>query len=176
MKVIHLGHSSVLIEATQRILIDPFAYPFWFKADLVFITHNHFDHTFLLDRVQHEKTRVLKLRPGQVYEENDIRAEAVPARGPLHPRGVGYLLDIEGKRLFHSGDTVVLNEHKQIKAHVAMLNIDFNYGMNEAEALCLAKDMGAEHFIPLHWGHLPESPRWPKLTEEEWGLEREVVL
>ena len=171
MKVIHLGHSSVLIKGEQNILIDPFVYKGAIHVDWVFWTHKHFDHfTILPQYLQGAKIR--HLAPGEVLTGEGWKIKGMEARAPLHPRGSSYLLEMGGYVIFHSGDTTRLKEFDDLSVDVALLTIDYNYGMNEAEAVCLSRDMGAKYMVPLHWGYLPESPKKPALLE----YNREVEL
>ena len=137
-----LGHSGFRIAVGRAsIYIDPYRVaadeP---KADLILITHQHYDHFSIqdLERLRKDRTRVLgppavaerldgnvhSLRPGDVVETEiygvDIRA--VPAYNtskrdgegrPFHPREagcLGYELNVRGERLYHAGDTDVIPE------------------------------------------------------------------
>jgi L-ascorbate metabolism protein UlaG (beta-lactamase superfamily) len=137
-----LGHSGFRVTAGNRtIYIDPYRIsageP---KADLVLITHQHYDHFSIqdLERLTQEGTKVIappavaerlagdvqSIRPGEVIETNlpGVDVRAVPAYNtskrdgdgrPFHPREagcVGYELNLRGQRLYHAGDTDVIPE------------------------------------------------------------------
>jgi L-ascorbate metabolism protein UlaG (beta-lactamase superfamily) len=137
-----LGHSGFRVTAGNRtIYIDPYRIsageP---KADLVLITHQHYDHFSIqdLERLTKEGTKVIappavaerlagdvqSIRPGEVIETNlpGVDVRAVPAYNtskrdgegrPFHPREagcVGYELSVRGERLYHAGDTDVIPE------------------------------------------------------------------
>jgi L-ascorbate metabolism protein UlaG (beta-lactamase superfamily) len=137
-----LGHSGFRISVARRyIYIDPYRVsgdeP---KADLVLITHQHYDHFSIqdLERVRKEDTRVIappavaerlegdvhSIQPGDVIETGvpGVEVRAVPAYNtskrdgegrPFHPREagcVGYEVNVRGERLYHAGDTDVIPE------------------------------------------------------------------
>jgi L-ascorbate metabolism protein UlaG (beta-lactamase superfamily) len=137
-----LGHSGFRIGAAKRwIYIDPYRVsadqP---KADLVLITHQHYDHFSPqdLERVSKDDTKVIappavaerlegevqSIHPGEVVETEvpGVDVRAVPAYNtskrdgegrPFHPREagcVGYEVNVRGERLYHAGDTDVIPE------------------------------------------------------------------
>jgi L-ascorbate metabolism protein UlaG (beta-lactamase superfamily) len=137
-----LGHSGFRIDVGKAsIYIDPYRIaadeP---KADLVLITHQHYDHFSIqdLERVRKDTTQVIappavaerlegnvrSLRPGDVAETDvyNVDVRAVPAYNtskrdgegrPFHPREagcLGYELNVRGERLYHAGDTDVIPE------------------------------------------------------------------
>jgi L-ascorbate metabolism protein UlaG (beta-lactamase superfamily) len=137
-----LGHSGFRIAVGKAsIYIDPYRIPADEpKADLILITHQHYDHFSIqdLERVRKETTQVIappavaerlegnvhSLRAGDV-SETDIYAvdvRAVPAYNtskrdgegrPFHPREagcLGYELNVRGNRIYHAGDTDVIPE------------------------------------------------------------------
>ena len=137
-----LGHSGFRIGVGKAsIYIDPYrigrdAPP----ADLVLITHQHYDHFSIqdLERLRKDDTRLIappavaerlegnvsSVRPGDVVETDvyGVDVRAVPAYNtskrdgeglPFHPREagcVGYELNVRGERLYHAGDTDVIPE------------------------------------------------------------------
>jgi L-ascorbate metabolism protein UlaG (beta-lactamase superfamily) len=137
-----LGHSGFRIGVGKAsIYIDPYrvggdAPP----ADLILISHQHYDHFSIqdLERLRKDDTRVLaspavaerlegnvhSLRPGEVVETDvyGVDVRAVPAYNtskrdgdgrPFHPREAGCLgfeVTVRGERLYHAGDTDVIPE------------------------------------------------------------------
>jgi L-ascorbate metabolism protein UlaG (beta-lactamase superfamily) len=137
-----LGHSGFRIAVgSSTIYIDPYRIaadeP---KADLILITHQHYDHFSIqdLERVRKDTTQVLappavaerldgnvhSMRPGDVVETDvdGVDVRAVPAYNtskrdgegrPFHPREagcLGYEVNVRGARLYHAGDTDVIPE------------------------------------------------------------------
>src|SRR3954452_326347 len=137
-----LGHSGFRIGVGKAsIYIDPYRVgrdaPL---ADLVLITHQHYDHFSIqdLERLRKPDTRVIappavaerlegnvqSLRPGEAIETDvyGVEVRAVPAYNtskrdgdgqPFHPREAGCLgfeVNVRGERLYHAGDTDVIPE------------------------------------------------------------------
>lgn len=137
-----LGHSGFRIAAGRAsIYIDPYRVPADAPAaDLVLITHQHYDHFSIqdLERLRKDDTRVIappavaerlegsvqSIRPGEVIETDvyHVDVRAVPAYNtskrdgegrPFHPREagcVGFEVNVRGERLYHAGDTDVIPE------------------------------------------------------------------
>ncbi len=139
------GHSSFKINAGRIIYIDPYILPdFTQPADLILITHDHYDHFALpnIKRLLKPETIVVlpescanssnyaelekaKIKTHLVHQESkialgNIEIEAVPAYNvgkPYHPRGkgVGYVLAFGRIRIYHAGDTDNIPEMKKLE-------------------------------------------------------------
>jgi L-ascorbate metabolism protein UlaG (beta-lactamase superfamily) len=176
-----LGHAGFRIRAGRRVVyIDPYRSPEGPPADLILITHGHYDHFSPRDveRLSTDRTlvvappavaervrgRVVSLAPGEgVDDPLDVRAVAAyntskrdPDGNPFHPReagGVGYVLNVRGERLYHSGDTDVIPEMDQVAGvDVALLAVSGVYVMTPAEAAEAARRIGPRVAVPMHWG------------------------
>lgn len=181
-----LGHASFQIKAEGKtIYIDPYEGEYSEKADLVLVTHSHFDHC---DPLKIEKVRkpgtvivasedcvskiggnVRTLKPGEETTIDNITVRAVEAYNykrfrspgkPYHPKGygVGYLITAEGKTIYHAGDTDFIPEMRQIEhVDVALLPSGGTYTMDNAEAAEAALAINPEIAIPMHrWDTNPE--------------------
>jgi L-ascorbate metabolism protein UlaG (beta-lactamase superfamily) len=112
--------------------------------------------------------RVLSIAPGEWLDEEVVRGVDVGAiaayntskRDPegqlFHPRdagGVGYVLNVQGERLYHSGDTDVIPEMDQVAGvDVALLAVSGTYVMTAGEAAEAARRIGPRVAVPMHWG------------------------
>ena len=181
-------HSSVRIETTGRVLyVDPFELPAApHDADVIFLTHSHFDHYSPQDvaKVLKAETvfvlpegiaaeaapstrgrRVLTVRPGDTGEAAGIPFAAVAAYNPgkpFHPREqgwVGYVLTVENRRVYVAGDTDATPEAAAVRCDVAMLPIGGKYTMDPAEAAALANRIRPQAVIPIHYGSVAGSLR-----------------
>ena len=148
------------------------------KADLILITHNHADHcsSEKIQKLRRGDTiviapkscvskiggKVKTLLPGEEAEVNAMRAKAVEAYNykrfkspgkPWHPKGygVGYLLKIEGKMIYHAGDTDFIPEMKQLgNVDIALLPTGDKYTMDNVEATEAALAIKPKTAIPMH--------------------------
>lgn len=171
-----LGHAGFMFKAGERVVyIDPYKVSHGEKADLIMITHDHYDHCDpgSVSVLRKEETVVVapksckdKLRgavevsPGQSITKKEVEIMAVPAYNVskhFHPRGggVGYVFTISGKRIYHAGDTDSIPEMSNLgKLDLALLPVGGTYTMNPQEAAEAAQRIGAELTIPMHWGDI----------------------
>jgi L-ascorbate metabolism protein UlaG (beta-lactamase superfamily) len=177
-----LGHAGFRIDvAGKTIYIDPYRAPAGPMADVILITHDHFDHFSPDDikRLAGEGTQIvgpatvteqlkgpaLSIVPGESVEVAALELTAVAAYNtnkmnsdgkPFHPREagwVGYVLRVGGQRLYHSGDTDVIPEMDQaVGVDVALLPVSGTYVMTPVEAAEAARRIEPKLAIPMHWG------------------------
>lgn len=160
-----------------NVYIDPWEVTADDPADVIFITHAHFDHfsTDDIERLRKPSTRivapydvarelsgdVVAVAPGDAFEVSGIKVQAVPAynvaeeRLEAHPREkrwVGYLLDLRGVTYYHAGDTDHLPELEEVGTEVAFLPIGGTYTMDVGEAAGLARAISPRLAVPMHYG------------------------
>jgi len=182
VKIRWLGHAGFLLEGDgKKIYIDPYDLSeepaFDDKADILLITHEHFDHCSPDDirKVRRSDSTTLipenlslqfkgdarRIAEGDVLadglEIKGTRIEVVPAYNldkPYHPRGsgVGYIVELGGIRIYHAGDCDFFPEMKSIRADVALLPIGGTYTMDEEEAASAAAVISPKDVIPMHYG------------------------
>ena len=138
-----LGHSGFFISGTKNVAIDPFQLQsFAEKADILLISHDHFDHCSPDDiaRVSSPKTvvvasalaakklgkRALVLLPGQSIEAGGMLISGVAAynvnkfRQPgqvFHTKTehhLGFVFELDGIRYYHAGDTDFVDEMHEL--------------------------------------------------------------
>lgn len=198
-----LGHASVRIRGGGKTMyIDPYVLdenPE--KADIVFVTHEHFDHcaTENIRKLVKSNTVVvatedclskladLNLKtviPNQELEVNGIKVETVPAYNigkPFHtPRSnwVGYIITVDGVRIYHAGDTDFIPEMRELRdIDIALLPIGGTFTMDEEEAAKAANAIRPKVVIPMHYNYLRETRADPvkfkNLVEE--GIEVRII-
>jgi L-ascorbate metabolism protein UlaG (beta-lactamase superfamily) len=163
-KLFYQGHSSFRITTDEGkvIFIDPFAgLGYETPADLVLITHEHYDHNDIDKIKMKDNTIVIRSRDalaGGVYrpfDEDGVHIQAVPAYNAHHKKSecVGYVLDFDGIRLYHAGDTDFIPEMKDLtalKIDYALLPIDGFYTMTPEDASKAAVLINPKHMIPMH--------------------------
>ncbi|MGC8648743.1 MAG: MBL fold metallo-hydrolase [Candidatus Micrarchaeia archaeon] len=191
-----IGHASFYIKTKKTtVFIDPFNIGNAIKerADLVLITHAHFDHCSKADlfKVIKPNGKIISsqgcltkadfnnleiIEPGYKGEFNDITIEAVPAynikseRLNFHPKQnkwVGYVLEAANLKFYHAGDTDFIPEMAKLKGlDIAMLPIGGTYTMDVDEAILASKAIDAKYIIPMHYKNLLGIEK-SKLAEEK---------
>lgn len=164
------------------IYIDPYRLPAGElpKADLVLVTHHHGDHCSPEDvaRVQSTETiiltipeaaanlkgDILKVKPNEEHQVKGITVETIPAYNtnkfrspgnPFHPKEaqhIGFVLTLEGLRLYHTGDSDHIPEMAGTHADIALLPVSGTYVMTAEEAAKAAAEIKPQIAIPMHVG------------------------
>ena len=146
------------------------------KADYIFVTHEHGDHfdKEALKQLTGDKTQLITNKRcaemlgygeimvnGQSSTFNDITVEAVPAynisegRTQFHPKGRdnGYILTIDGLRIYIAGDTEDIPEMQDIKdIDIAFLPCNQPYKMTTEQLVNAAKTVKPKVLFPYHYG------------------------
>ncbi len=192
VEITYLKHAGFKIKGSKTIYIDPYEVSGDLeKADIILVTHDHFDHMDLKSIKALSKPDTVIVHPrGCVVEgyqtcelsEKDraeikgVLIETVPAYNidkPFHKeRCVGYIVTIDGVRIYHAGDTDRIPEMKEIEVDIALLPIGGTYTMNVDEAIEATKDIKAKHYIPMHYGAIPQTEADP----EKFKVEGAVIL
>ena len=157
-----LYHSSIRINKEKTIYIDPFKIDRNYNdADIVFITHDHYDHYSEedIDKVINENTTIIipdelltkllrkginknaiiTVEPNKNYMVQGIKFETIPAYNinkTFHPKEngwVGYVIEINGIKYYIAGDTDITEENKKVKCDVAFVQAGGTYTMNFRE-------------------------------------------
>jgi len=160
----YFGHAFVQIKTADgvNIYIDPYnVNEFRDSADIVLITHEHTDHNEIARIKQKGNCQVIRsanaLKSGvyQTFTIGNVKITAVPAYNSYHTKSacVGYVLEFDGIKLYHSGDTGKITE----MADLTSLNLDYVllcmdgvYTMTPEEATQAAATINAKHDIPIH--------------------------
>ena len=178
-----LYHSSIRINKEKTIYIDPFKIDKNYNdADIVFITHDHYDHYSEedIDKVINENTTIIipeelltkllrkginknaiiTVEPNKNYMVQGIKFETISAYNTnktFHPKEngwVGYIIIINGIRYYIAGDTDITEENKQVKCDVAFVPVGGTYTMDFKEAASLINEIKPKIAIPIHYGSI----------------------
>ena len=174
-----LYHSSIRINKEKTIYIDPFKIDRNYNdADIIFITHDHYDHyseedmdkvinknttivipeemiTKLL-RKGIDKSSILVVKPNEEYIVQGIKFETISAYNTnktFHPKEngwVGYIIIINGIRYYIAGDTDIAEENKQVKCDVAFVPVGGTYTMDFKEAASLINEIKRGYELICH--------------------------
>jgi len=200
MKITMIGHSTVLIEAAgKRVLTDPYfglhGNPAYARprppartrkelsnADLVLISHNHFDHvdrrflrmlpdsvpvfapsaTAWMTRLKGGRN-VTGLKPWERKSRDGIVITAVPARHVTFT--IGYIIEAEGRRIYFAGDTYLSNFMQRIASEfhpdIALIPVTtflIPMTMGEKQAVEAVRILQPHTTIPIHLGIVPRLP------------------
>ena len=107
-----------------------------------------------------EVKEIIGVAPGVYREIAGLELETIPAYNtlkPFHPRRaewVGYILRLEGKRIYIAGDTGVTREARQVKCDIALLPVGGTYTMDTKRAADLVNAIRPEYAIPTHYGSI----------------------
>jgi L-ascorbate metabolism protein UlaG (beta-lactamase superfamily) len=167
------------------------------KADLVLITHDHKDHCSPQDvnAIFKEGTEIVTIaaaaqklagKPVHIMVPGDkITAKGVPIEAaaaynvnkfrspgvPFHPkesRHVGFVITLDGVRIYHAGDTDCIPEMKDVRADIALLPVSGTYVMTAEEAVKAVEILQPELAIPMHVGRgigsMEDAERFRKLS------------
>ena len=170
-----LGHDGFLIKGDGKaIVIDPFQVRQCEPADIILITHEHYDHCSPEDirKIRKASTVIVTeadsakklsgdvrvVQPGEKLTVSGIPIQAVPAYNTnksFHPKEngwLGFVLTVDGVRIYHGGDTDLIPEMDSVEADIALLPVSGTYVMTAEEAVKAAKAIKPKLAIPMHYG------------------------
>lgn len=202
MKITWLGHASFQIRsADKRIYIDPYDLRGQHKAaDIILLTHDHYEHCDAnsIKKLSKKGTHVLGsesaakrvrccgvLRPGDAVHLDNVTIRAVHAYNReehSHPpgSGVGFIIEHEGNKVYHAGDTDFIPEMNKLgDVTVALLPVSGTYTMNAEEASKAAKAIRPKIAVPMHYGKVSgsraDADRFKTKVEKDSGIKVEFL-
>jgi len=170
-----LGHDSFKISGEKIIYTDPYKIKKEDKADIILITHPHYDHCSPDDvrKIQGEDTIIVTtpdcasklsgdiktVMPGDSIEAKGIKIEAVPAYNinkQFHPKAnkwVGFIFTANSKRIYLAGDTDKIPEMANLNdVDIALLPVSGTYVMTAEEAAEATNLIKPKLAVPMHYG------------------------
>ena len=179
VKIHWLGHASFKISNSLVIYIDPYLIlENAEKADIILVTHEHYDHCAVenIKKLATEDTIIIATEdciskladlnvkgviPNQKLEIKGITIETIPAYNlnkPFHTKAsnwVGYVITLNGVRIYHAGDTDFIPEMKELKnIDIALMPVGGTYTMNAEEAAEAVKSFNPKIAVPMHFGEI----------------------
>ena len=151
-----LYHSSIRINKEKTIYIDPFKIDRNYNdADIIFITHDHYDHYSEedIDKVINENTVIVI--PEELLTKvlkKGINKNAIITVEPNQNGWVGYVIEINGIKYYIAGDTDITEENKKVKCDVAFVPVGGTYTMDFKEAAQLVNQIQPKVAVPIHYG------------------------
>ena len=173
-KIHWLGHDGFRIDSEKTIYFDPYQIESGPRADLIFISHDHFDHCSPEDvaKIQGPETTIITekdsagkltgdvrvLMPGETLNLDGVKIQGVPSYNTdkdFHPRKngwLGFVVEVAGIRIYHAGDTDFIPEMKDLRVDIALLPVSGTYVMTADQAVKAALAIKPELAIPMHYG------------------------
>ena len=173
-KIKWLGHDGFRIDAGKTIYIDPYQIEGGPTADLILISHEHFDHCSVEDveKIKGSKTVIVTehdsakkltgdvrvLKPGDSLTVDDVNIRTVPSYNTdkdFHPQTnnwLGFIVETEGVSVYHAGDSDFIPEMKELEVDIALLPVSGTYVMRADQAVEAALAINPKLAIPMHYG------------------------
>ena len=173
------GHASFKLKGEKTIYIDPVKISDDEQADIIIVSHSHYDHFSLEDiskitspntnifitpdcqsKLRDVKGKVAILEPNRKYSAQGILIETLPAyniKKPFHPKEndwVGVIITLNGNKILYTGDTDNIPELQNVKVDIALVPISGKYVMDPKEAALLVNTIKPKLAIPYHYGSI----------------------
>ena len=178
-----LCHSSIRINKEKTIYIDPFKINKNYNdADLIFITHDHYDHYSKedIEKVKNQNTiiiipekmltrtledgynkdYIITVKPEEKYTVEGINFETISSYNTnkqfhlKENKWVGYIIELNGVRYYIAGDTDITDENRKVKCDVAFVPVGGTYTMDFKEAASLVNEIKPKITVPIHYGSI----------------------
>lgn len=197
-KIHWLGHASFRIDASKVIYFDPFELRGGPTADLILISHEHYDHCSPEDVekikgaktvivTEKESSKKLKgnvkvVKPGDTIEVEGVKIRALPAYNigkDFHPKAkawLGFLVEIDGFTVYHPGDSDLIPEMEGLSPDIAFIPVSGTYVMDPKMAAEAALKIRPKVAIPMHYGSFIGSEKEAEKFKESLRGKVEVLI
>ena len=185
IKIKWLGHDSFSLIGNIKIITDPYKITTQEKADLILISHNHFDHLSVddLKNVSADNTTIVAAKecldmltgfifkekigilPGEEKIVKGVKIKAIRAynidkinpetKKPFHPKEddkIGFLFELNGITIYHTGDVDLIPEMSDLKPDIALIPVSGTYVMTAQQAAKAVEKIKPKIVIPMHYG------------------------
>jgi L-ascorbate metabolism protein UlaG (beta-lactamase superfamily) len=175
-KIHWLGHDSFYVQGSKVVYFDPWEVKGEPKADLILISHDHFDHcspedvkklskpgTVVVTEAASAKKlsgSVQVLKPGESTTVSGVKVTAVPSYNTdkqFHPKSnnwLGFMVELDGVKIYHAGDTDHIPEMKDLRPDIALIPVSGTYVMTADQAAEAARAIKPKIVVPMHYGKI----------------------
>jgi L-ascorbate metabolism protein UlaG (beta-lactamase superfamily) len=193
-----LGHDGFYVVGSRVVYFDPWDITDGPEADLICISHEHFDHCSPADieKISKEETVIVTeavsagklsgdvrvLRPGESLEAAGVRVTAVASYNTdkaFHPKTnqwLGFVIEMDGVSIYHAGDSDFIPEMKDLEVDIALIPVSGTYVMDVDEAVEAARAIKPKIAVPMHYGKIVGSEEDAKRFAEALKNEMTVVI
>jgi len=202
-----IEHASFVIQADKiTIYVDPVGdakeYAKFKKPDIILITHNHYDHLSveLVNIFKQKETVVIgpkavideigtgvTMKNGAKIQIKDINIEATPMYNTTKERlqfhakgnGNGYVLTINNKRIYISGDTEDIPQMRALRdIDYAFVCMNLPYTMSVEQAASAVLEFKPKVVFPYHYRGaegMSDLEKFKKLVSENKSIKVSVL-
>jgi len=202
------AHSSIRIEGNHKVVyIDPYMIEdAKMDAKNILITHPHYDHlsgddvskvskidtVFVIPKSAEEEFKdkcqdavyYYTIEEGKSVNANGLHVEAVAAYNngknyhPKENKWLGYVIELDGERIYIAGDTDDTEELRNVKCDVAIVPVGGEYTMNPEEAAAAVNHLKPKKAIPAHYGSVAgakeDGEKFKALVDS--GIDVEILI
>ena len=193
-----LGHDGFCVSGSKVVYFDPWEISGGPKADIICISHEHYDHcspedvekiskgdtVIVTESLAAEKLsgQVRILKPGESLEIGGIRVTGVPSYNigkSFHPKSnewLGFIVEMDGVKIYHAGDSDLIPEMKDLEVDIALVPVSGTYVMDVNQAIEAARVIRPKIAVPMHYGRIVGSDDDARKFAEALKDEMTVVL
>ncbi len=197
-KIHWLGHDSFYVQGSKVVYFDPWEIGDGPKADLVLVSHDHFDHcspddvakvskpetVIVTEPASAEKLsgNVKVLKPGETLDAAGMKVTAVPSYNTdkdFHPKAnnwLGFVVELDGVKIYHTGDSDYIPEMNDLEVDIALIPVSGTYVMDADQAITAARAIKPKIAVPMHYGKIVGSEDDAKKFAEALKNEMTVVV
>lgn len=177
--IIVFCQSSIKINSKRIIYFDPYMIKENYNdADVIFITHEHYDHFDVesINKVKKDNTIIIVpnsminkttilfehneihgVDPDNLYEIYDFKFKTIRAYNndkDFHPKEnnwLGYLLYLDNNSYYIMGDSDDTVDARNVECDVLFVPIGGTYTMNGKEGAIFTNSIKPDYVIPIHY-------------------------
>lgn len=193
-----LGHDSFYITGSKVIYIDPWEIKGKEKADMIFISHDHYDHCSPDDvaKISKDSTVIITdadsakklsgnikvIKPGDNIEVDGVKVTGVPSYNTnknFHTKDknwLGFVIELDSVKIYFAGDTDYISEMNNLEVDIAIIPVSGTYVMDAKEAVEAARAIKPKIAIPMHYGKIVGSVDDAEKFAEALKDEMKIVI